>query len=127
QRGARVIATGARGGLGPFAVQLARWAGGEVVDGGEADLVFDTTGPAALTGIRAGRIVSVAKEAPGVTYFIVEPNRPPLRAPPPPPRPETTRGPGPAAPSPSPRRHPASPPSSSSRTATSSSSSHGSP
>ena len=31
--------------------------------------------PAALTGIRAGRIVSVAKEAPGVTYFIVEPNR----------------------------------------------------
>src|SRR5215468_5812322 len=51
------------------------WAGAEVVDSGEADLVFDTTGPAALTGIRAGRIVSVAKKAPGVTYFIVEPNR----------------------------------------------------
>src|SRR5215470_2407413 len=75
QRGERVIVTGARGGVGHFAMQLARWAGAEVVDGGEADLVFDTTGPAALTGIRAGRIVSVAKEAPGVIYFIVEPNR----------------------------------------------------
>ena len=75
QRGERVIVTGARGGVGHFAVQLTHWAGAEVVDGGEADLVFDTTGPAALTGIRAGRIVSVAKEAPGVTYFIVEPNR----------------------------------------------------
>src|SRR6185369_2915842 len=75
QRGERVIVTGARGGVGHFAVQLARWAGADVVDGGEADLVFDTTGPTALTGVRARRIVSVAKEAPGVTYFIVEPNR----------------------------------------------------
>ena len=75
QRGERVIVTGARGGVGRFAVQLARWAGAEIVDGGEADLVFDTTGPAAFTGIRAGRIVSVAKKAPGVTYFIVGPNR----------------------------------------------------
>src|SRR4030095_9193407 len=75
QRGERVIVTGARGGGGHLAVQTAPGAGAEVVEGGEPALVFDTTGPAALTGIRAGRIVSVAKEAPGVTYFIVEPSR----------------------------------------------------
>src|SRR4029453_5408318 len=85
QRGERLIVTGAPGGGGHFPVHLAPWGGGgvgdgggagaEVVAGGEAALVFDPTGPAALTGIRAGRIVSVAKEAHGVTYFIVEPNR----------------------------------------------------
>jgi len=31
--------------------------------------------PAALTGIRGRRIVSIAKETPGIIYFIVEPNR----------------------------------------------------
>jgi NADPH:quinone reductase-like Zn-dependent oxidoreductase len=75
QRGERVLITGARGGVGHLAVQLARWAGAELVDHGDADLAFDTSGPAALAGVEAKRVVTVAEELPGAAYFVVEPNR----------------------------------------------------
>ena len=71
QSGERVIVTGARGGVGHIAVQLARWAGADVVDGGPADLVFDTAGGSIPAG---GRVVTIAAEAPGAEYFIVEPS-----------------------------------------------------
>lgn len=71
QRGERVIVTGARGGVGHIAVQLARQAGAEVVEDEPADLVFDTTGGSIPEG---DRVVTIAAEAPGATYFVVEPN-----------------------------------------------------
>jgi NADPH:quinone reductase-like Zn-dependent oxidoreductase len=71
----RVNVLGRTGGVGHLAVQLA---GSRLVaDGEPADLVFDTAGGAALAEAvgSAPRVVSVAEEADGVTYFIVEPNR----------------------------------------------------
>jgi NADPH:quinone reductase-like Zn-dependent oxidoreductase len=69
--GERVRIAGRSGGVGHLAVQLARWAGAELVDD-DADLFFDTCGDRSGT---ASRVVTVYDEAPGATYFVVEPNR----------------------------------------------------
>ena len=74
----RVAVTGARGGVGHLAVQLARSRGATLVEAGEpCDLLFDTAGGEALarSAGQAGRIVTIAAETPGARYFVVEPNR----------------------------------------------------
>ena len=87
--GQAVLITGARGGVGHFAAQLARARGAHVAtaldETAEFDLVFDTSGgevlerAAALTA-PGGRLVSIAEEPPATNgveavYFVVEPNR----------------------------------------------------
>jgi NADPH:quinone reductase-like Zn-dependent oxidoreductase len=73
--GERVRILGQRGGVGHLAVQLAR---SQLAGEAEScDLIFDTVGGrglAAAVGL-GPRVVSVAEEAEGATFFIVEPNR----------------------------------------------------
>jgi NADPH:quinone reductase-like Zn-dependent oxidoreductase len=71
----RVLVLGASGGVGHLAAQLAR--GRLAAAGQPCELVFDTIGGAALAAATDSgtRVVSVAEEADGVIYFVVEPNR----------------------------------------------------
>lgn len=71
----RVRVLGASGGVGHLAVQLA---GGRLASAGEpCDLLFDTVGGDTLARSvhSARRVVTVAEEAEGAKYFVVEPSR----------------------------------------------------
>jgi NADPH:quinone reductase-like Zn-dependent oxidoreductase len=71
----RVRVLGVTGGVGHIAVQLARRQLAAADD--PSDLIFDTAGGDVLVGALASapRVVSIAEEADGVIYFVVEPNR----------------------------------------------------
>jgi NADPH:quinone reductase-like Zn-dependent oxidoreductase len=74
ERGDRVEITGAAGGVGHVAVQLANWGGAHVVEDQPADLIFDTTGGVPSPG-EGSRLVSIAEESEAGKYFVVEPDR----------------------------------------------------
>lgn len=87
--GGRVRVSGPGGGVGQVAVQLARQLGMVLVEGADepCDLFFDTVGGERLTRGAEGatRVVTIAAEAPGAHFFVVEPDGrqladlPPLR------------------------------------------------